>query len=121
MKPLSEQEWREKIIDLVYDAIEYGEELHTGHVKTDKEIKKDFGKLLSTVDSIVDLILSDRQAWGEYVIGTSSLSMVMSPAIRLKNGHIDTSWTDEHDKYKAAYIEDGLRAEQRQRNQGEKK
>ena len=44
----------------------------------------------------------------------------MSPAIRLKNGHIDTSWTDEHDKYKAAYIEDGLRAEQRKRNQGEK-
>jgi hypothetical protein len=103
MKPLSEKELREKLKSII--------EKYNG---SDPPAYPD------EIEEHLALILQERQAWGEYVIGTSSLSMVMSPAIRLKNGHIDTSWTDEHDKYKAAYIEDGLRAEQRQRNQGEK-
>ena len=118
MKPLSEKELREKIQDIFNDCT-------SGWLITIKDFNGEDRSLESLENEIIDDILTlttqDRQAWGEYVIGTSSLSMVMSPAIRLKNGHIDTSWTDEHDKYKAAYIEDGLRAEQRQRNQGEKK
>lgn len=109
MKPLSEQDHRDTIIH---------EQLLEILMPTFKASGYGVQKLDEAVSQIEEIILSDRKAWGEYVIGTSSLSMVMSPAIRLKNGHIDTSWTDEHDKYKAAYIEDRLRAEQRQRNQG---
>jgi len=111
MKPLSEKELREKLLNhFTGGAPSYRAANESGQAAA-----------RSLAEPILEMWLQDRKAWGEYVIGTSSLSMVMSPAIRLKNGHIDTSWTDEHDKYKAAYIEDGLRAEQRQRNQGEKK
>lgn len=111
MKPLSEQALEEEILVI----LRYPNGKRSPRNSIAEEIRHE------QAEKLLDLILSDRKAYGEYVIGTSSLSMVMSPAIRLKNGHIDTSWTDEHDKYKAAYIEDGLRAEQRQRNQGEKK
>ena len=107
MKPLSEQALKEAVLTI----LRYPNGKRPPRNSIAEEIRH------GQAEKLVNLILSDRKAWGEYVIGTSSLSMVMSPAIRLKNGHIDTSWTDEHDKYKAAYIEDGLRAEQRQRNQ----
>lgn len=114
MKPLSETELREKIQDIFNDCT-------SGWLITIKNFNGEDRSLESLENEIIDDILTlttqDRKAWGSELV----LSMVMSPAIRLKNGHIDTSWTDEHDKYKAAYIEDGLRAEQRQRNQGEKK
>ena len=102
MKPLSGKKLREKIEDLVYDAVEHGEELHTGRVKTREEIEEEFGKLLSTVDSITGLILQDRKAWGEYVIGEDE----PEPEIPVN----DYYWRFRNE----------LRARQRQRNQGEK-
>lgn len=119
MKPLSEKELREKITDLVYDAKEYGEELYTGHVKTYEEIEKDFEKLLSTVDDLVDLILSDRKAWGEYVIGEDERIDIQSEFDKIDVPHLETDRYPGLDGVRQA-SRNLLRGWQHQRNQGEK-
>lgn len=98
MKPLSEQELREKIIKAAFSPDYWGE---------DYELlsKEDQG----FINRIVDLILSDRKAWGEYVIGLEHASNCAS-VVRL----------NKPNEMERLYACDCIISKQRQRNQGEK-
>ena len=74
----TKQQIEEMISDFHEDAIRYSKKLYTGHVKTYEEIEKDFEKLLSTVDSIVDLILSDRKAYDEEMLEAKKQGFYMA-------------------------------------------
>lgn len=52
----TKQQIREMISDFGEDSISYGEELHTGRVKSDDEIKSDSAELLRKQTEIVEAI-----------------------------------------------------------------
>lgn len=96
--PLSEQELRERISSIIF-ADDF------------PILDRDDEEALSM---LVDLILQDRKAWGEYVISTDK-------NVYYVKGDTPIETADnfaETDRY--CEIREELRNEQRQRNQGEK-
>lgn len=100
MKPLSETELREKIQDIFNDCT-------SGWLITIKDFNGEDRSLESLENEIIDDILTlttqDRKAWGEYVIGED----ICTCGCNFGDGCLCVS-------------DAKLRAEQRQRNQGEK-
>ena len=98
MKPLSEQAWREKIEKILKD---------NGCNAINEEAGCD-----QTVYALVSLVLQDRKAWGEYVIGGNI------PFLQLNDG----SSRKKQDVYASGqwHMMNRLLAAQCQRNQGEK-
>lgn len=88
--PLSEQALRDCIRKLVFNYS-----------------KPDGPNLGEAADEITDLVLQDRKAWGEYVIGEDCTEIGGCTDCAEDNGYYDN-------------VHNELRAEQRQRNQGEK-
>lgn len=119
MKPLSEKEIREKVkrIDsiralkklLIDDSnISYGN--RTQHI--------DY-----LIDDIVSLILSDRKAWGEYVIGEDEKYPCVDGGV--SRNHLRTKQRQRNDSFAQQIMDKNqeireAHQELRQRNQGEK-
>ena len=94
MKPMNDQELREKIGKIMSDAHQ------SKHWTCEEDTCHKEG---SPINQVMQLILQDRKAWGEYVIGEDE----PEPEIPVN----DYYWRFRNE----------LRARQRQRNQGEKK
>lgn len=69
MKPLSETDWREKLIHIVGACHCPDGDKDCWFTHNAEKIYSDNTMQDNQVNAIVDLILSDRKAWGEYVIG----------------------------------------------------
>lgn len=106
-QPLSEKELREKINAEIKTQQEYVQQCTLANIQAAKTsgqwVIHDPNREYA-VDRLLDIILQDRQAWGEYVIG-------MAPSCE------PDCTTQRH-----AYHQGGwdLMIEQQQRNQGEK-
>ena len=97
MKPLSEKEWRDKLTEISMRIWNVDYELT--FEETLKQVE----------DGLLDTILQDRKAWGEYVIGED----IDFPRDSQTGAPVGTDGFIGLGKSE-------LRAEQRQRNQGEK-
>ena len=108
MKPLSETELREKIDDYVdrfrMQWVVEGDEYHQSEL----------------IEDIVQLIIQDRKAWGEQVIGEDERIDIQSEFDKIDVPHLETDKYPGLDGVRQA-SRNLLRAVQRQRNQGEKK
>ncbi len=106
MKPLSEKELRDKIQDIFNDCT-------SGWLITIKDFNGKDRSLESLeneiIDDILTLTIQDRKAWGEYVIGED----IDFPRDSQTGAPVGTDGFIGLGKSE-------LRAEQRQRNQGEK-
>lgn len=90
-KPLSEQEWRDKLTEISMRI--WNGDYELTFEETLKQVE----------DGLLDTILQDRKAWGEYVIGED----ICTCGCNFGDGCLCVS-------------DAKLRAEQRKRNQGEK-
>ena len=132
MKPLSEQEIREKIVELVHESFDSGYIRGTwAHQNILGDNSREPSNPEDITEQVLDLILQDRKAWGEYVIGEDPERIKNIEWIQSIESEIARTTT--HDKVKelqhrldvaksfAHGYDKGVDAVlERQRNQGEK-
>lgn len=89
----TKQQIEEMISDFCEDSISYGEELHTGRVKSDDEIKSDSAELLRKQTEIVEAIdrlvteakqdvLKELVEWYEYALSVDDTSFDWYRAVK---------------------------------------
>ena len=108
MKPLSEKQLREKIDEALVPVFKY---LCEGKTPFYPESLSEFMVGDEAGKKIVDLILSDRKAWGEH---NSKSAEAVNYMISVWD-EVIPRWRDTPDHVKQKFIE-----VERQRNQGEK-
>lgn len=96
----TKQQIEEMISDFGEDSISYGEELHTGRVKSDEEIKADSAELLQkqteifeAIDRLVtearleelDRLFTTKRINGDQIINQTTFNYILDREAQLKN------------------------------------